>query len=202
MLGTGATMGAVAAVAPSQVWPFKKIFLPTMRFFGWDWGYQDSIAQIVYAKHNGRIDMLDVSIWRRAPYPGPLSQPATIERLTEAELVYFAKGLPDLVSRDQTLYKYFKESRSIEMVCPPQQADAWKNLARRPAFRVPMRMENERWINNADHSAGYVVEDNLSQKPSQVLRAAGRKLRDSLGLDNSSLDPENVLGQVSELLEG
>ena len=25
---------------------------------------------------------------------------------------------------------------------------------------------------------------------------------DSLGLDNSSLDPDNVLGQVSELLEG
>jgi hypothetical protein len=28
MLGTGAAIGGVAAVAPSQVWPFRKIFLP------------------------------------------------------------------------------------------------------------------------------------------------------------------------------
>ncbi len=29
MLGTGTIVGGVAAVAPSQVWPFRKIFLPS-----------------------------------------------------------------------------------------------------------------------------------------------------------------------------
>jgi hypothetical protein len=159
MLGTGAAVGAVAAVAPSEVWPFRKIFLPVQRFFGWDWGFPGDVLTIAGCAENelnGRFDMVDMTYWNsagmrtatgaelglsRAPYPGPL------------RLDFFNKQIADNFYKERSLYRYFKENKhdeAFQWVMTPDQAKAFEKLAkegetlfrrRRPAFRVPQRVK-------------------------------------------------------------
>lgn len=121
MLGTGAAVGAVAAVAPilpSEVFPFRKIFLPSF--------VRGRTA--IGAEHMADAARYSFAGLSRAPYPGPLRE-VTLEGV---ELESFAKSLPDLLFKDSTLYKLLKErdNRQIEWFMNPAQAKAMKSLAK------------------------------------------------------------------------
>ncbi len=83
MLGTGAAIGAVA---PSQVWPFRKIFLP--QFWmpkPWIEVSREELTATM-ATFNRHLS--------RAAYPGPLNE-ASIQAI---ELEHWMKELPNLMS--------------------------------------------------------------------------------------------------------
>jgi hypothetical protein len=85
------SMLGVAAVTalPSEVFPFRKIFLPPMpKWFGVDWGFGESTVVVTRS-------VLDE---------------ACIEAI---ELEAFAKEIPDLIFRSTSLYKAFKKKGPI-----------------------------------------------------------------------------------------
>lgn len=133
MLGTGAAVGALATVAPSEVWPFRKIFLPgwdaVRRWVGIDFGRNESTSAFTFYDEMGRImydmpggmrlanidnvpslgEYLGLS---RTPYPGPLNLAAA----EAIELETFAKQIPDLIFKDRTLYKRLKSANRVDML--------------------------------------------------------------------------------------
>lgn len=80
------SMLGVAAVTalPSEVWPFKKIFLPPTP---------------------SRIDIIDLRFWGKKPL-----DIAAIETL---ELEYFSKELPDLIFRPSPFYDLLKRNEPL-----------------------------------------------------------------------------------------
>src|ERR1700741_2073222 len=93
----GTILGAGAAVTlPSEVWPFRKIFLPSFsRWFGIT--YTDSI--------NG-YEFVGLS---RSPYPGR----PTLAEVSAVELEQIAKQIPSLLFQESVMYNYFKSQRPI-----------------------------------------------------------------------------------------
>jgi hypothetical protein len=81
MLGTS----TVTLIAPSQIWPFRKIFLPPA------------------------LPSLSGALFARAPYPGRLAlSEADIEAI---ELEFFRKEFPAFLFRNESIYKRLKGHR-------------------------------------------------------------------------------------------
>lgn len=97
-LGGGAALGAVAAVAPSQVWPFTKIFLPRGRII-----VRPPLDQLA-AQHYSAMESFAVNNW--------ISE-ADIQAI---ELESFAKEIPSLFNRDNALYRRFKEHQEAVLL--------------------------------------------------------------------------------------
>src|SRR5712691_7877571 len=66
--------------------------------------------------------------------PNPLQETA----VQAVELEEFAKGIPDLVYKSQTAYKFFKEGSKTYPTAVTTQAGG----VSRPAFRIPVRMQS------------------------------------------------------------
>jgi len=80
-------LGVAAATAlPSEVWPFRKIFLPTF--------------DLVEPEFVGLS---------RLPYPGPLTE----ARVSAAELEAFAKQIPDLFFAKRRLYELLNKESNM-----------------------------------------------------------------------------------------
>lgn len=94
-LGGGAALGAVAAVAPSQVWPFTKIFLPRGRII-----VRPTLDQLA-AQHYSAMESFAVNHW------------ADIQAI---ELESFAKEIPSLFNRDNALYRHFEEHQEAVLL--------------------------------------------------------------------------------------
>jgi hypothetical protein len=162
MLGTGAAVGGVAAVAPSQVWPFRKIFLPKF----------------------SRIDMLDARLWGRAPYLGPLFEGleySPLAHIHALEMEAFAKEIPDLLYRHDRLYDMFKRETAMDLTMRPpfrfpMRFKPWHGIN---FVQGDMSMEN---LNRSEIIAG-----SLNEKPAYKLRRAARKFVDSLKVRNEDL---------------
>ena len=109
MFGTG----AVAAIAPSQVWPFRKIFLPMSR---------PGLHGILY--YQSLPDAGTYIGLSRATYPGPLSVPLTsplsIAAVEAIELESFAHELPNLFFAPDPFYRWMKErGKVVEVLAEP-----------------------------------------------------------------------------------
>jgi hypothetical protein len=87
-----AMLGVAAATAlPSEVWPFRKIFLPMTPTV---WSYEEFQEWLGLSK---------------AAYPGALNEAA----IQAIELEVFAKQIPDLFCRDRSLYKMFAKHGTV-----------------------------------------------------------------------------------------
>ena len=119
---------AVATALPSEVWPFKKIFLPPAP---------------------SRIDILDMSLWGKKPL-----DIAAIEAL---ELEHFSKAIPDLVYRATPLFDLIKKQQTVTLVngnvirypmtmpAIPDPTTTWLGLSRSKypgRLSVPLRSQN------------------------------------------------------------
>lgn len=86
-------LGVAAATAlPSEVFPFRKIFLPAAPRIVDCWGFE-GLA--------------------RSPYPGPL---ADIEAI---QLEVFAKEIPDLIFKNTSFYEMLKNPRRVPVSSRP-----------------------------------------------------------------------------------
>lgn len=89
LLGAGAA--AVAApLLPSEVWPFRKIFLPGRYLMGFAWDYGDGVTYAV----NGTFE-----------YPAFVNLEAMVEAI---ELEHFKRQIPDLLRTESEFYKMIK----------------------------------------------------------------------------------------------
>lgn len=105
----GALLGTAAATAlPSEIWPFRKIFLPSALPLD----YVDSIAGIRYFTTQPRA--YNSFNLPRSEYPGRLALPLS-QQIQAIQLEKFAKEIPELFYREMPVYKYFKSGRTIEV---------------------------------------------------------------------------------------
>ena len=218
MLGIGAAVGAVAAVAPSQVWPFRKIFLPAFKAEYW------GLPTWVIGSDNPLARLMKVAEHTTGYYPGMFgAYPALTEASVEAlELEHFAKEIPDLLSGQSAMFEMYKR----------QDARIMGLDRKRIGMRVPMRFEAVDPSNADDvkcaeaatkvlnlqngsrvlyetipslHGISYVPGDmsfqnlnrseviagSLNQKPRDLVREVARDFRDSLKVSNDDLGFED-----------
>ena len=98
LLGAGAA--AVAApLLPSEVWPFRKIFLPGRYLMGFDWGYGD-VTITGTSAYNGTFKVMDCSL---------KSMQEQLDAIEAIQLEAFAKEIPDLLAHQSTVYSLFKK---------------------------------------------------------------------------------------------
>lgn len=89
-------LGVAAATAlPSEIWPFRKIFVP------------ENPVPLFPPGTYGALS--------RAEYPGRLCVPLSQQQITALELEYYAKEIPDLFHSGSALYSVFKR-RAAEAV--------------------------------------------------------------------------------------
>lgn len=90
-------LGVAAATAlPSEVFPFRKIFLP---------------------ENPKPIDPYTWAGLARSPYPGRLATPLTEADITAVELEMFAKQIPDLFNSGIALYSVFRRRAAEAVLC-------------------------------------------------------------------------------------
>lgn len=99
-------LGVAAATAlPSEIFPFRKIFLPA-------------------APRITRVDMLDLSQWGK------------VEAIEAIELEAFAKEIPDLIYRSDSLYKFLK--RDGQFIWTPNEDQA-RAIAKKQAQGIDVQ---------------------------------------------------------------
>jgi hypothetical protein len=199
MLGTGAAVGGVAAVAPSQVWPFRKIFLPQF-WMPKPW-FEVSREELTATMATFRDGL------SRVAYPGSVNE-ALIEAL---QLEQFAKEIPDLM--DIHKWERFAAIPGVEVHFEPTNPNnpsavkcaeaATKVLNMRNGNRIlfndtdldlsqwqaawhgPDLVRGDMSLENLNRSE--IIAGSLKEKPAYKLRRAARKLVDSLKVSNEDL---------------
>lgn len=90
-------LGVAAATAlPSEVFPFRKIFLP---------------------ENPKPVDPYTWAGLARSPYPGRLSTPLNISDIQAIELEMYAKQIPDLIFRENVFYDMFTRRYAEAVLC-------------------------------------------------------------------------------------
>jgi hypothetical protein len=116
MLGTGAAVGGVAAVAPSQVWPFRKIFLPL----------RPTLEQLAERHLAAMLGVLPEYL--TGTYPALARTQEQLNAIEALELEAFAKEIPHLIKRESAMYELYKAHERI-------------TRANYLGLRIPMRVE-------------------------------------------------------------
>lgn len=137
-------LGVAAATAlPSEIWPFRKIFVPANP------KPIDLTGLPVYV-------VADPGTWlglSRSPYPGRLSVPLS-QQITELELEHYGKQLSALLMRTSPLYELFRRHAA--------EIDVKSSLqVRTPMMRIPVMAQVAVKPNNLIHAPA--TPDNIME---------------------------------------